>query len=481
MKRTLKIIESGIMLALSFYFQTCLAGPGALFSISQSGATLSSPANIILCLNGNGPLSCQTYTVTKATLAINTTITNHTYQNAGIKAPSGFSISSGCTEISNGYCLFSVSKTSSATINLSNSNFIAVGSYNTGTTDPVTYYSPDYGISWTRSIPSSIAGSTDTALQGVGCDSTGESCVAVGYSSASGYIPLAYYTTTGGVSWTQSSPTKAGSSDNFLNGVSCGSDGQNCITVGQNDIDALAFYTTNGGQSWTTSLPARKGSSDNQLLSIACASDGQYCVAVGRYSNGGPHLPLSYYTTNGGQTWTEASPTAPVGTVRSYLNGIACDSTAQNCTAVGYYATTGNDAPLSYYTTDGGKTWNTVLPTTQSSFSNHLNAVSCDSTGQICTTVGIYDNGAATIPLGYYSINGGQSWISSNPPTQGHSDEELNGVTCDSSGLNCAAVGFYFNGVITPPLVYYSQNGGQTWVVTSLTYSGSTTILYGAG
>jgi len=56
---------------------------------------------------------------TSSTLNITTTIPNHSYPNAGIKVnTSGFSIQSGCTANANGYCLFPVSDTSSATISM---------------------------------------------------------------------------------------------------------------------------------------------------------------------------------------------------------------------------------------------------------------------------------------------------------------------------------------------------------------------------
>lgn len=61
--------------------------------------------------------------VTNLTLNINTTTPQHTYQKAGIKINTpGYSIANsgtGCTPISNGFCVFSVSDVSKAVINLS--------------------------------------------------------------------------------------------------------------------------------------------------------------------------------------------------------------------------------------------------------------------------------------------------------------------------------------------------------------------------
>lgn len=91
-----------------------LAGTGNFFEITGSGAAAT--LDIILCLNGKGPLTCQNYTVTRQTLSIRTVVPNHTYPAAGIKVRTpGFTLS-GCTPIANGYCLFSVSDTTPKTI-----------------------------------------------------------------------------------------------------------------------------------------------------------------------------------------------------------------------------------------------------------------------------------------------------------------------------------------------------------------------------
>lgn len=89
---------------------------GNLFNVTASGtpATLA----ITLCLNGTGPQSCQNYSVNNLTLQITTLIPHHTYANAGIKINTAGYTPTGCTAISNGYCLFSVSDASAATINV---------------------------------------------------------------------------------------------------------------------------------------------------------------------------------------------------------------------------------------------------------------------------------------------------------------------------------------------------------------------------
>lgn len=100
---------------LMTFSQELLASSGNFFNIVESGTPVT--MTITLCLDGKGALSCQNYTVNHLTLQISTRIPHHIFPNAGIKInASGYSLA-GCTTISNGYCLFSVSDTSSNIVN----------------------------------------------------------------------------------------------------------------------------------------------------------------------------------------------------------------------------------------------------------------------------------------------------------------------------------------------------------------------------
>ena len=99
--------------------QANYAGAGLLFNVTATGAPNN--ANITLCLNGKGPLSCQNYTVSALNLTIRTNVPNHVYPFAGIKINSPHTFANlgvDCTPSSNGYCLFSVSSTNPQTITL---------------------------------------------------------------------------------------------------------------------------------------------------------------------------------------------------------------------------------------------------------------------------------------------------------------------------------------------------------------------------
>lgn len=96
------------------------AGPGLLFNVIATGSP--GTAHITLCLDGQRPFSCQNYTVSALNLRVNTTIPNHIYSLAGIKINTpGYTVANlgiDCTPSNSGYCLFSVSNTSSKTLTL---------------------------------------------------------------------------------------------------------------------------------------------------------------------------------------------------------------------------------------------------------------------------------------------------------------------------------------------------------------------------
>ena len=114
----LKYFQGLIILLMSY---AKLTHGASLFNITSSGGP-PSDISITLCLNGIGPLSCQNYSVDYLNLNISSTIPDQTYLNAGIKINTPGYTLSGCRTIQNGYCLFTVSNTSSANITLTNSN-----------------------------------------------------------------------------------------------------------------------------------------------------------------------------------------------------------------------------------------------------------------------------------------------------------------------------------------------------------------------
>lgn len=106
--------------------------PGRFFTISSYGSPVD--VDVTLCLNVKGkvPTSCQEYTVSAVNLSL-LTVPMHIYPYAGIKINSPYySIGSGCTPLSNGFCMFYVSHRSSATIQIKAPDYIIIGAGTAG-------------------------------------------------------------------------------------------------------------------------------------------------------------------------------------------------------------------------------------------------------------------------------------------------------------------------------------------------------------
>src|SRR5438552_491239 len=114
MKKILRIL---LLLMMEFALLSSLAyaKSGLLFKITQSGSPLK--VDVILCLNGKGPASCQDYSVSAQNLDISTTIMHH-YPIAGIKVLTPGYQATGCIPYPNGYCLFAVNGQQSTPIKL---------------------------------------------------------------------------------------------------------------------------------------------------------------------------------------------------------------------------------------------------------------------------------------------------------------------------------------------------------------------------
>jgi hypothetical protein len=99
-------------------------------------------------------------------------------------------------------------------------------------------------------------------------------------------------------------------------------------------------------------------------------------------------LPLIYTSTNGGDSWSLFSTDLVPNTA---MLGVSCSSTGQNCTAVGIIEA----APFSYITTNGGIDWTPggkfPLPEDIETLKEPLlTFVACDNKGLSCFAVGKY-------------------------------------------------------------------------------------------
>jgi photosystem II stability/assembly factor-like uncharacterized protein len=181
-------------------------------------------------------------------------------------------------------------------------------------------------------------------------------------------------------------------------------------------------------------------------------------------------MPLSFTSSDGGHNWTLSVTLPPTQSDKDhFLTSVACDDSNQVCTAVGHYNTGSQYIPLAYITANGGQSWQraTILPAVPNASSGFLNSVACSSSGSVCIAVGYYNNGGQFVPLSYTSQDGGNTWsISSTLPTpQGLGINALNSVTCASDGLHCVTVGRYSSGGRAVPLSFTSSDAGNNWII----------------
>ncbi|MDR3501247.1 MAG: hypothetical protein P4L79_01530 [Legionella sp.] len=332
---------------------------------------------------------------------------------------------------------------SSVNCNSSGVRCVAVGQYNDGSRSaPLSYTSTDSGMSWALSSTQPAAvGTGNNNLQDVTCDSTGVKCVAVGYAIVGINTPLSYTSVDGGVNWILSTtlPPAQGGVASYAISVACDNTGIKCAAIGYYNngtrLIPSSYTSTDGGANWSVSanMPPPSSTGNNVMTGIACSTTGLKCTAIG-YSIASPYIPLSYTSTNGGVSWSSSTilrPTPSSGPLA--LNSIACDNNGLKCAAVGYYRNGGNNIPLSYFSTDGGVTWtqSTTLPASQSTGPNTLFSITCDKAGFKCVAVGSYNDGSRLAPLSFTSTDVGINWVLSTtlPPAQGTSNNFLNGVS----------------------------------------------------
>ncbi len=115
-----------VILFVGIFCQLVQAGSGLLFNVTASGTPAT--YNITICLNADGPLSCQNADVTALNLSILTTIPNHTYPNAGIKINTpGYTLQSSCLKNSLGFCTFQLSNTVPVHVSVTSTEAYSIG------------------------------------------------------------------------------------------------------------------------------------------------------------------------------------------------------------------------------------------------------------------------------------------------------------------------------------------------------------------
>ncbi len=226
------------------------------------------------------------------------------------------------------------------------SHCIAVGTYFDADAIALTLVESWNGSRWSVVASPNPSGSPKTNLYGISC-ATAVRCLAVGhsYSPSAAAKDATLVESWDGSSWSRvTSPSP--STTSVLDAVSCVATGE-CLAAG-------LFFNSSGdyqtlAESWTGSSLSIVNQ-DADLPGVSCVS-ASYCVAVGSEIS-----PESISTTLieswNGHAWRAVRSPDPEQSEGSYLNAITCSS-ADRCTAVGYYYRTDNSRATLIESWDG--------------------------------------------------------------------------------------------------------------------------------
>ena len=297
-------------------------------------------------------------------------------------------------------------------------------------------------------------------LEGVGCDPTGSTCVAVG--AQGWYPPLAARPTSvlseqGGAwhSTTVPFPGDAGQAG-LLQAVDCPATGS-CLAVGArfayggDDTDPVPLVLAQGATGWAAALPPALPATT--LTGLSCSGPAR-CVVVGFARTATPGVDTPVIERLSGTTWsTEPEPTLPSGLVG--LAAVACPS-ATECFAVGNATSTdGVGRPL--VEAFDGTAWSVVsLPAAVAGATEGLDGVACPSTTS-CFAVGRATQGSTTVAVDHFD---GTAWsVERSPRPAGLDQGNLSAVACATT-TSCVAVG---GGNTTPARTLVEVFDGQGW------------------
>ncbi|MFI4955711.1 MAG: YCF48-related protein [Gammaproteobacteria bacterium] len=452
----------------------------SFFNITASGAPAE--VSITLCLDGKGPLSCQNYTVSALTLSIRTNVSNHLYPNAGIKVNTPGYSPTGCTDYSNGYCLFSVSDTNAAIIALTHSRI----SIFTGTQSGNIRVSHDSGTTW--SSTTQPGGSMGEGLYVLNSDT-------LFIGGFNGHVEVSK---DGGNTWASTGALLDGTPVNTVYAVDdqtlyAGTAGAGVSTSG------YLYHSTNGGQTWTQ-LPALPNS-PSPLINVYILGSTLYATnGAGLYSsplssiswtavtmpggttsvqtvsildadhffagvNANSHIDI---TSNEGTSWTTSSTYPGPGGSTSAIFAVDANT---------IYSATENDGL--FYSLDGASSWTGLIPPDGS----YINSLFFKGSNLYAATVGgnlgiSGDNGSTwtlttqpggNVNFGLYMTPEGQMYVGGSngsvmtstdngaswTPLPAYPDfQQIFGVTKAENTLYVASEDF---GVL------YSTNNGNSW------------------
>ena len=290
------------------------------------------------------------------------------------------------------------------------------------------------GTSWN---PQAMPKAKVTTMSDVSCVAA-TSCVAVGNLSTGGGNQAPLAERWNGTGWTlQKTPAPAGTSRDFLLGVSCPTK-TSCFAVGLSSKGSAANQRTLAeqwnGKKWVIQkTPNPAGQQEIELKSVSCRS-ASFCVSIGTFGDG------TFAQVWNGKAWKATSPVPnPKGAIHSVFQGVSCPA-VNDCVAVGVTFRHHKSVPLAERW--NGKKWSplpAVTPAGSGVIASSLSSVSCSS-GSSCTAVGIVIAGSDQAIEETWT---GKRWvIHPGGAPAGSKDTDLLDVSCNTP-VACLAVGSF--------------------------------------
>jgi hypothetical protein len=254
-------------------------------------------------------------------------------------------------------------------------------------------------------------------------------------------------------------PQPSAATGSYGDGVSCVTSSF-CVQVGIQVVgsDNQALITQWSGSSWAIApSPSTAGSTDTFLNAVSCTST-SFCVAAGFQRQ--PSAPEPFFEHWNGTAWTVVPAVIPTGSTGASITGVSCTG-ATFCMAVGDQAVSSGSAPLVEQW--NGTAWSVVTtPNLATPGDTALSGVSCRSNA-FCMAVG-YQNGDTQTLAEMWN---GTAWtVVASPNDPAGTTSEFHSVSCAGTRF-CAAVGESRGGSITVP----SDNLVALWGGSAFTMS----------